>query len=174
MKKIFVILAAAALAFSANAQEANENLVIGSAGDNWFLGIGGGVNAMYNAEKFNTPKNPAVAINLGKWFTPAIGFRMGYLGLKDENTYGKTWFSGTDAFGYNVAHLDAMWNMANTVTYKASRVWNPILYVRGGVAFLNYKKVTKPGVVGGLGLDNRFRLGNQRTYLRLRGWTVYP
>ena len=77
MKKIFVILAAAALAFSANAQEANENLLIGNAGSNWFISVNGGVNFMYNAKSWSKPTNPAVAINLGKWFTPAIGFRVG-------------------------------------------------------------------------------------------------
>ena len=161
MKKIFVILAAAALAFSANAQEANENLLIGNAGSNWFISVNGGVNFMYNAKSWSKPNNPAVAINLGKWFTPAIGFRVGYLGIKDRNPYGKTWFSGSEPFGYNLAHLDAMWNIANTANYKLSRVWNPILYVRGGVAFLNYKNVTKPGAAGGLGLLNQFRLGNR-------------
>lgn len=161
MKKIFVILAAAALAFSANAQEANENLLIGNAGSNWFISVNGGVNFMYNAKSWSKPNNPAVAINLGKWFTPAIGFRVGYLGIKDTNPYGKTWFSGSEPFGYNLAHLDAMWNIANTANYKLSRVWNPILYVRGGAAFLNYKNVTKPGAAGGLGLLNQFRLGNR-------------
>ena len=161
MKKIFVILAAAALAFSANAQEANENLLIGNAGSNWFISVNGGVNFMYNAKSWSKPTNPAVAINLGKWFTPAIGFRVGYLGIKDTNPYGKTWFSGSEPFGYNLAHLDAMWNIANTANYKLSRVWNPILYVRGGAAFLNYKNVTKPGAAGGLGLLNQFRLGNR-------------
>ena len=161
MKKIFVILAAAALAFSANAQEANENLLIGNAGSNWFISVNGGVNFMYNAKSWSKPTNPAVAINLGKWFTPAIGFRVGYLGIKDKNPYGKTWFSGSEPFGYNLAHLDAMWNIANTANYKLSRVWNPILYVRGGAAFLNYKNVTKPGAAGGLGLLNQFRLGNR-------------
>ncbi len=161
MKKIFVILAAAALAFSANAQEANENLLIGNAGSNWFISVNGGVNFMYNAKSWSKPNNPAVAINLGKWFTTAIGFRVGYLGIKDKNPYGKTWFSGSEPFGYNLAHLDAMWNIANTANYKLSRVWNPILYVRGGAAFLNYKNVTKPGAAGGLGLLNQFRLGNR-------------
>lgn len=161
MKKIFVILAAAALAFSAKAQEANENLLIGNAGSNWFISVNGGVNFMYNAKSWSKPNNPAVAINLGKWFTPAIGFRVGYLGIKDQNPYGKTWFSGSEPFGYNLAHLDAMWNIANTANYKLSRVWNPILYVRGGAAFLNYKNVTKPGAAGGLGLLNQFRLGNR-------------
>ena len=37
MKKIFVILAAAALAFSANAQEPVKDLLIGPGNGNWFI-----------------------------------------------------------------------------------------------------------------------------------------
>ena len=162
MKKIFVILAAAALAFSANAQEANENLLIGNAGSNWFLSVNGGVNFMYDAKSFSKPNNPALAINLGKWFTPAIGFRMGYVGIKETAAATNIWFTGTKPFNYNLAHVDAMWNIANTANYKLNRVWNPILYVRGGAIFLKQDKTQpKPGIAGGLGLLNQFRLGNR-------------
>lgn len=162
MKKILVsILAVTAMLLSANAQEANESLLIGNAGNNWFLGLGGGVNAMYDEAQFSMPKNLAINANLGKWFTPAIGFRAGYVGLKDKNVLKTNWFAGDNQFNYNLAHLDAMWNIANTASYKASRVWNPILYVRGGYIFAKYNDNKREGVGGGLGLDNRFRLGNR-------------
>ena len=166
MKKVlYSVLAVAAMlltaSFSANAQEANEDLLIGPAGNNWFIGVGGGVNAMYDQAQFSTPKNLAINVNLGKWFTPAIGFRAGYLGMKDQNVFKTNWFAGDNQFGYNVAHLDALWNIANTVNYKESRVWNPILYVRGGYIFTKYNNEHPQGIGGGLGLDNRFRLGNR-------------
>ena len=163
MKKIFYsVIAVAAMLVSANlnAQEPNKNLLIGEGGSNWFLGIGGGVNAMYDAKSFSKPNNPAVAINLGKWFTPAIGFRIGYLGLKETAAADKIWFTANKPFNYNLLHVDAMWNMANTANYKASRVWNPILYVRGGGVFVSQDKTSKKGIAGGLGLLNQFRLGN--------------
>ena len=163
MKKIFYsVIAVAAMLVSANlnAQEANKNLLIGEGGNNWFLGIGGGVNAMYDAKSFSKPNNPAIAINVGKWFTPAIGFRIGYLGLKETAAADKIWFTANKPFNYNLAHVDAMWNIANTANYKASRVWNPILYVRGGGVFVSQDKASKKGIAGGLGLLNQFRLGN--------------
>ena len=70
------------------------------------------------------------------------------------------WFAGTNQFNYNLAHLDAMWNLAGTANYKLNRVWNPILYVRGGGVIANYQKANKYGLAGGLGLINQFRLGN--------------
>lgn len=164
MKKIFVILAAAALAFSANAQEANENLLIGNAGSNWFVEIGGGVNFTYDQQKFSKI-SPAVEFNFGKWFTPAIGFRAGYHGIQGlAADKPQTWFSGDKAFGFHMAHLDAMWNIAGTSSYKINRVWNPILYIRGGMIFPTYSVKTnlpRPAVAGGLGLANQFRLGNR-------------
>ena len=165
MKKVlYSVLAVAAMlltaSFSANAQEANENLLIGPAGNNWFIGVGGGVNSMYDNLKFNTPNNLAISANIGKWFTPAIGFRAGYLGLKDTAADVANWFAGGNQFNYNLAHLDAMWNMANTVNYKENRVWNPILYVRGGGIFAKYNNVGRQGLALGAGLLNQFRLGD--------------
>ena len=162
MKRIFyIVLTAATLLVSAtvSAQEANKDLLIGPGSSNWFLSFGGGVNAMYDARSFSKPENLSIAVNLGKWFTPAIGFRAGYVGLKDAAPM-KVWFAGTDPFNYNLVHLDAMWNMANTANYKLSRVWNPILYFRGGAVIANYKNANRYGIAGGFGLQNQFRLGN--------------
>ena len=163
MKKIFVILAAAVLAFSANAQEANKNLLIGPGNGNWFFEIGGGANFTYDEGKFSKEFAPAVEVNLGKWFTPAIGFRMGYHGIKAYAAVNpESWISGNKAFGFNMAHLDAMWNIAGTSTYKINRFWNPILYVRGGLIFpTTEKEKGRQAVAGGLGLANQFRLGNR-------------
>ncbi|MCR4859775.1 MAG: hypothetical protein K5910_03840, partial [Bacteroidales bacterium] len=164
MKKIFYTILAVAflmMSSSANAQEANKNLLIGPGGNNWFFGIGGGVNAMYDGGNFSKPDNLALDINFGKWFTPAIGFRIGYVGIKNTSAVPKLWFTGDDPFNYNLAHVDAMWNIANTANYKASRVWNPVLYVRGGGILINQGKTTRPGLVGGLGLMNQFRVGER-------------
>ena len=165
MKKVlYSVLAVAAMLltapFSANAQDANKDLLIGPGSNNWFIGVGGGVNSMYDNLKFNTPNNLAISANIGKWFTPAIGFRAGYVGLKDTAADVANWFAGANQFNYNLAHLDAMWNMANTVNYKADRVWNPILYVRGGGIFANYNNAVRHGLAVGAGLINQFRLGD--------------
>lgn len=57
---------------------------VGSFKDNWFLGIGGGVN-LYMGEHDRQMKiinrlAPAMDVYFGKWFTPSLGFRVMYSG----------------------------------------------------------------------------------------------
>ncbi len=165
MKKIFYsFLAVTAMFVSAslNAQEANKDLLIGTGNSNWFMEVGGGLNYTYDEAQLSK-LSPAIEINFGKWFTPAIGFRVGYHGIKGYAAYGpSTWISGDKAFGFNMAHLDAMWNIAGTSTYKINRVWNPILYIRGGWVIPTVDKVKgRQAIAGGIGLANQFRLGNR-------------
>lgn len=104
MKKLVRFFVSAALLFGAAyvamAQEANvsektekevsedvENprrFEVGSFRDNWFIGIGGGVN-FYMGEhdrqmKFINRLAPAMDVYAGKWFTPVFGFRFAYSG----------------------------------------------------------------------------------------------
>lgn len=56
----------------------------GALNDNWFVGIGGGVN-LYMGEhdrqmKFINRLAPAMDVYFGKWFTPSIGVRLVYSG----------------------------------------------------------------------------------------------
>ena len=163
MKKIFYsFLAVTAMFVSAslNAQEANKDLLIGTGNSNWFMEVGGGLNYTYDEAQLSK-FSPAIEINFGKWFTPAIGFRAGYHGISALPAANlDTWFSGKERFNFNMAHLDAMWNLAGTATYRKDRVWNPILYVRGGVIFPCYNKTGETTVALGAGLANQFRLGN--------------
>ena len=89
IKTILGALAAASLLFSVNA---NGKIVRGAyetnkAFDNTFIGIAGGVNSVVPSVR--APKNwgnigLAVDVNFGKWWTPAIGMRLGYHGLWDN------------------------------------------------------------------------------------------
>ncbi len=98
-------------------------------GDNWFIGVGGGVNAFWNdGMKFKDMKiGPSVDASIGKWFTPAVGMRVGYSGF--TSNLNKT----PEKFGYMYVHGDFLWNMSDALGgYKETRFWNLIPYLHAG------------------------------------------
>ena len=161
MKKAFVFLAAALLSISASlsAQEKDEVLV-GGPSDNWFIGVGGGVNFVFDNMKLNKPA-PAAQLNFGKWFSPAIGARAGYTGVMANTPNDDTnWFSAdpTKPFFNHYVHGDLMWSLRNTYSYKENLVWNPILYLQAG-GYLAHQAKTLAWAFGlGGGFQNLFRV----------------
>ena len=53
---------------------------------NWFLGVSGGVNAFVGSplgcEDLFGRMMPALEVQAGKWFTPSVGSRLVYQGLR--------------------------------------------------------------------------------------------
>ena len=170
IKMILGALATASLLFSvnANAQEnanrdENGKVVRGAyetngAFDNIFIGIGGGVNSVlekgYGLGNFGI----ATDVNVGKWFTPAVGIRAGWHGWNNTAKSGVF-----EKAPYNYFHGDFMWNLSNSIDgYKETRVWNFIPYATTGVLRLNHGgKATDNEFAAGAGLYNMFRLGDR-------------
>ena len=129
---------------------------------NWFVGVGAGVNAVYgsNIDSFGIG-GLATDVNLGKWFTPSVGARIGWKGL--ENSFKPT-NGSTVSFPQHYFHADALWNISNALSgYKETRFWDFIPYATFG-ALRNEIEVnskTEPNweYAGGAGLLNDFRLG---------------
>lgn len=183
--KIFGALAIASLLFSANAfaqennnRDENGKIVRGAyetnkAFDNTFIGIGAGINSV--VPSITAPKNwgkigLAADLNFGKWWTPAIGMRLGYHGLWDVAKANA--INGTktgDKFGFHYIHGDLLWNISNTIGgYKETRFWNFVPYATMGV--LDVCKGVNPFTKGasnnfeyaaGAGLLNVLRLSNR-------------
>ena len=183
--KIFGALAIASLLFSANAfaqennnRDENGKIVRGAyetnkAFDNTFIGIGAGINSV--VPSISAPKNwgkigLAADLNFGKWWTPAIGMRLGYHGLWDVAKANA--INGTktgDKFGFHYIHGDLLWNISNTIGgYKETRFWNFVPYATMGV--LDVCKGVNPFTKGasnnfeyaaGAGLLNVLRLSNR-------------
>ncbi len=183
--KIFGALAIASLLFSANAfaqennnRDENGKVVRGAyetnkAFDNTFIGIGAGINTV--VPSITAPKNwgkigLAADLNFGKWWTPAIGMRLGYHGLWDVAKANA--INGTktgDKFGFHYIHGDLLWNISNTIGgYKETRFWDFVPYATMGV--LDVCKGVNPFKKGasnnfeyaaGAGLLNVLRLSNR-------------
>jgi len=159
MKRLYFIMGAVALAAVAltaspeiNAQEngnrdENGKVVRGPYetnrfGDNWFIGAGGGVNIFLDKD-FKAKIGPSIDAGFGKWFTPAVGMRIGYSGLNanlwadNPSTIGRTLDKEENMylqkFGYMYIHGDFLWNMSNALGgYKETRFWNLIPYLHAG------------------------------------------
>ncbi|MCF0208198.1 MAG: OmpA family protein [Bacteroidaceae bacterium] len=74
MKKIFTILAAAAISLSATAQ--TKTLAPSKFFDNWYVGIEGGAATKTLNNAWMKNLNPTVGVRVGKWITPVIGLQL--------------------------------------------------------------------------------------------------
>lgn len=120
-------------------------------GDNWFIGIAGGVNTFWNeGTDANALKiGPSVDANFGKWFTPAVGMRLGYQGIKMNVDLNET----LQKFGYMYFHGDFLWNASDAIGgYKETRFWNLVPYLHAGY-FRSY------GLSNSDFVDNEFAMG---------------
>lgn len=126
--------------------------------DNWFVSAGVGANFFYDDSNWGT--GFAFDVNVGKWFTPEWGARVGGNGISKGNN---------DKFGY--IHADAMWNISNTIGgYKPSRIWNFVPYAHYGLMVDNGKEIA-----GGFGLYNIINVRSWNRvdfFLDVRG-TIY-
>ncbi len=134
-----IALAAVALAASpaVNAQEngnrdENGKFVRGPYetnrfGDNWFIGVGGGVNMFWTDGYTIKNVGPSIDASVGKWFTPTVGMRVGYSGFTSKLN------NPPDEFGYFYLHGDFLWNISNAIGgYKGTRFWNFVPYIHAG------------------------------------------
>ena len=140
-------------------------------GDNWYIGIGGGINYILN-DNFDGKIAPSIDANVGKWFTPTIGMRIGYQGIgiqmwsdtpgllgstlnNDRNQY-------LQKLGYMYIHGDLMWNISNEIGgYNDNRFWNFVPYAHAGyfrTYGVNGVNFADNEIAAGVGLLHNLRL----------------
>lgn len=139
--------------------------------DNWFMGVGGGLN-LYTGEydwkgDMGPRLAPAIDASIGKWITPTVAARVQYSGIQ-----GRGWTTADNIFarekdgkyykqkfGYHFLHADAMWNLSNSFSgYKESRTWDFIPYVGFGVVRVHKSGYTNNKPAGVVGLVNNIRM----------------
>jgi outer membrane protein OmpA-like peptidoglycan-associated protein len=114
-------------------------------GDNWFISVGGGINSFWNEglSLDNMKIAPSIDAGFGKWFTPAVGMRIGYQGINSQvwsptaTVLGPKLDTDKDMyqekFGYMYIHGDFLWNASDAIGgYKETRFWNLIPYLHAG------------------------------------------
>ncbi len=185
IKTIFGVLAAASLLFSVNAfaqennnRDENGKVVRGAyetnkAFDNTFIGIGAGINTVVpSVRSTKTWGNIGLAadLNFGKWWTPAIGMRIGYHGVWDNAKIAIDKNNAGTNFGLHYVGADFLWNISNSIGgYKETRFWNFVPYATMGVLDITSggRNPFKKGVsnnleyAAGAGLLNVLRISNR-------------
>lgn len=213
MASVALLFGAMGMAVAQNAAATTEEVVseevtnarryeVGTFADNWFLGIGGGVNQYLGEHdrqmKFFNRLAPAAEIYAGKWFTPVVGFRIGYRGVQakgltnqhfgianstgdlyEESKGGENWLE-VQKFGFYNIHADFMLNLVNLIGGYKERVYNISVY--GGVGLARTYSATKvetghvanTRISGSVGLFNTFNLSPALDLnIDLRG-TLFP
>lgn len=101
-------------------------------GRNWFIEVKGGASAFLGSpigcgDVFDRVK-PALQVGLGKWFTPAIGGRIGFQGLSFKNAEFKS-------MKYQFVHADFMYNLTSGIRCNENGVplWDVIPYLGVGM-----------------------------------------
>jgi outer membrane protein OmpA-like peptidoglycan-associated protein len=190
MKKILLIAALAMFSLNASAQRGDRGpFLTNKAFDNWFFSAAGGVNVYYGENdklgKFGERMAPALDISLGKWFTPAVGARLQYSGLK-----AKGWTNNLNApflasgvynqnkyaekFNVTFFHADFLWNLSSALGgYRPERRWEFIPFVGFGRATAKANGLKQRELALAAGLINKFRLSDPLDLkLELRGMLV--
>ena len=188
MKRLNFLVGALALvavgmtvSFVADAQEDNNRDEYGEIvrgpyltngfGDNWFIGVGGGINWFIN-EGYRPDIAPSIDANVGKWFTPSVGMRIGYQGINSKVWADFPTVLGPDMdperqlyaqrFGYMYIHGDFLWNFSNAVSgYRQTRFWDFVPYLHAGYYRsygLNGADFADNEIAGGAGLLHNLRL----------------
>ena len=147
--------------------------------DNWFIGVGGGINLFedgwFGQNSHKTRLAPALDVNIGMWFTPSVGARIGYSGLRGngwnptQTIYASEFNSSKNMFKEKVnfayVHGDLMWNISNAFSgYKETRFWNVIPYVSAGLLHgygADGVKASNNQFAAGAGIYNTLRLSNR-------------
>lgn len=177
MKKSALLALACAALVSANTamaavpeityvEDPSQGVTFNRFKDNWFITAEGGVNVVFGQTDkvldFKDRIAPAFGLQVGKWFSPIMGFRGGltYLGQRGASNniyaYGMTKDANgylTTSDGYYKTHVgqlgvnfDAMLNITNWwCGYKPNRVYNFIAYVGGATYFGFQHKFNKDG-----------------------------
>ncbi len=110
-----------------------NEIVVGSPWSaNWFATVSGGASVFVGSpigcgDMFDRMM-PALQVSLGKWFTPAIGVRAGFQGLRLKD-------HSLESRDYQLVHADLLWNVigADSKNELGLSRWTVAPYLGGGI-----------------------------------------
>ncbi len=164
MKK-FILLACAAFALSASAQNEQKALLESKSYDNWYIGVNGGLSTKTSHNKWLKNLNSNTGLRVGRWFTPAFGFEIesnAYFDNKPLASYGTVVKYGTVDLGATV-NLSNWWFGYNGEPRLFEVIAIPALGM--GHVFGNEGKVSQKlnDFTGKLALDFAFNVDKKKS-----------
>ena len=138
--KLAVILASVAILLPAKASAQSPIL------ENSFVSVGAGINAtVLHPLSPKTWGNIGLAtdINVGKWWNPYVGTRLGFHGgwnnCKQE--LNKETIPANTPFGFNYMHVDVLASFTDGVIGPdEDRIWNVAFYLNTGALKVSYSR----------------------------------
>ena len=137
---------------------------------NWFVSIAGGANSFLGTplgceDLFGRIK-PTYSLALGKWFTPSVGARINYNGLRFKNGVLAT-------HDYHHIHADLMWNVLGYRYAKQDKVrWGLAPYV--GLGLLHNADNGHNPLAVSYGIQGQYRISKRVSALvELSGTTTF-
>lgn len=116
--------------------------------DNWSIGIAGGIQTLAAEGNGKIAITPDLELNVTKWVTPTIGFRVGYQGFKltenraketQINHYQPKWENGQYKFDQLYIHGDFLVSLTSLFGgYKETRFVNVMPYFHAGYYRLSH------------------------------------
>ena len=161
------------------AKAENENPVqLNRFKDNWFVGVGGGISTYYGNHTHFVPFgrriSPTFNLQLGKWFSPTIGFRGNFAWSNnisaDVNAHNPAAYKPYKSVYKTEANFvsmnaETLFNLSNLLLgYNEDRVYSFIPYV--GAGWVRNCKSNSDKVAATVGIVNEFKL-NKRLALNL-------
>ena len=137
---------------------------------NWFVGVSGGASAFLGnplgCEDLFGRLQPSWAVNVGKWFTPHIGSRIGWQGGKFKD-------GALDTRNFHHYHADLLWSVLGEQRKDGTPAeWSLVPYV--GVGLLHHKGNGQKQFSLSYGIQGRYRItGRLAATLELGGCTTF-
>lgn len=165
MKKFIILAALCTLSLNTLANNTSEPkdapYGVNRITDNIFVSAGAGVNTILD-NGFLGKTGLGVDVQAGKWLIPAGAVRVGWHGLSNQAVdTSNGWFAGEDSFAFNFLHIDWVWDIINTFSYKENRIVSPRLAVEAGGIFTAHNGTSNLEFGFGPGAQLAFHLGKR-------------
>lgn len=137
---------------------------------NWFVSIAGGTTAFLGTplgcEDLFGRLKPSYSLAVGKWFTPAVGTRINYSGLKFKD-------AGLSTQEYHYVHADLLWNVLGGRYARQEQVrWS--LAPFAGVGLLHHATNGHNPFAVSYGVQGQYRISKRvSAMLELSGMTTF-